>query len=162
MDGFKFRSLFARKLAKKVATKKRIERRNSERTSQIGATVLIVDDSRTALHVLTTVLEKAGYAVLTASNGEQGIQLAKLYLPDIIFMDVVMPGINGFRATRLLRKDASTENIPIVIVSGKEQPTDKFWGLRLGANDFLAKPISRGSLFGALDNLLKQSPARLP
>jgi len=114
------------------------------------ATILIVDDSRTAIAVLKKTLEPTGYSVISAPSGEEGIDMAKLHMPDLILMDVIMPGLNGFQATRILRKEESTKNIPIVIISGNEQATEKFWGLRVGANGFLAKPVKRSELFNLL------------
>lgn len=111
------------------------------------ATVLIVDDSRTAIAVLKKTLEPTGYSIISAASGEEGIDMAKLHQPDLILMDVIMPGLNGFQATRILRKEESTKDIPILIISGNEQATEKFWGLRVGANGFLAKPVDRSTLF---------------
>ena len=124
------------------------ERRGKERVKlPVEATILIVDDSRTAIAVLKKTLEPTGYSIISAPNGEEGIDMAKLHQPDLILMDVIMPGLNGFQATRILRKDPQTENIPIIIISGNEQATEKFWGLRVGANGFLAKPVDRSDLF---------------
>lgn len=108
--------------------------------------VLIVDDSPTETHVLTTILEKQGFEVSSAPNAEEGIEAAKSIKPDLILMDVVMPGINGFQATRQLTKDPETENIPIIICTTKDQETDRVWGLRQGAKDYLTKPIDEGEL----------------
>jgi len=130
------------------------ERRKRTRPRSYNATILIVDDSKTVLHALKTVLEQSGFKALTAMNGEQGIRIAKLHRPDLILMDLVMPGINGFQATRLIRRDSTIKNIPIVIISGNEQAAEKFWGTRIGANGFLAKPITRDNLFKALDDIL--------
>lgn len=117
-------------------------------------TVLIVDDSRTAIHMLKQVLMQGGYKTLEAPNGENGIDLARQNHPDLILMDVVMPGMNGFQATREIRKNPATENIPIIMVSGNQQGTDQIWGTRLGANDFIPKPVSRQELFQKVETLL--------
>lgn len=130
------------------------DKRSKPREAVTDRTVLIIDDSRTVVHALKTILEQAGYSTLAASDGKRGIELATEYTPDMILMDIVMPGINGFKATRLLRKDARTEDIPIIIMSGNEQATEKFWGMRLGANEFLPKPIQRGLLFKMLDKFV--------
>ncbi len=141
------------------------DKREKPRETVSDRTVLIVDDSRTVVHALKTILEQAGYSTLAASDGKRGIELAIEYKPDLILMDIVMPGINGFKATRLLRKEPLTEGIPIIIMSGNEQATEKFWGMRLGANEFLSKPIQRGLLFKMLDDFilknktLKKEPA---
>ena len=116
--------------------------------------VLVVDDSRTVVHGLRTVLEQDGYYVMEAYDGMTAIELAKAHQPDIILMDVIMPGLNGFQATRKIRKDPATHTIPIIIISGTEQPTEQFWLTKLGANDFLGKPIIRGELFNKVESQL--------
>ena len=127
------------------------ERRSKERVKLPDtATVLIVDDSPTAIAVLTRTLEPTGYTVISAESAEEGIELAKTSNPDVILMDIIMPGLNGFQATRILRKDEATSAIPIIIVSGSEQATEKYWGLRVGANGFLSKPAERKELFHLL------------
>jgi len=130
------------------------DKRKKQREVISNRTILIVDDSRTVVHALKTILEQAGYSTIAASDGKRGIELAIEYQPDLILMDIVMPGINGFKATRLLRKQPRTEDIPIIIMSGNEQATEKFWGMRLGANEFLSKPIQRGLLFKMLDDFI--------
>ena len=122
-----------------------------------NTTVLIVDDSRTAVFMLKQVLTQGGYKTIDAESGENGINLAKQNRPDLILMDVVMPGMNGFQATREIRKNPTTESIPIIMVSGNQQGTDQIWGNRLGANDFLPKPVSRRDLFQKVENLLNLS-----
>lgn len=121
------------------------------------ALILIVDDSRTAIAVLKKVFEPTGYSIISAADGEEGIDMAKLHKPDLILMDVIMPGLNGFQATRILRKETTTRDIPIIIISGNEQATEKFWGLRVGANGFLAKPVDRSELFHLLGEHLAKS-----
>lgn len=116
--------------------------------------VLIVDDSRTVVHGLRTVLEQDGYYVMEAYDGMTAIELAKAHQPDIILMDVIMPGLNGFQATRKIRKDPATHTIPIIIISATEQPTEQFWLSKLGANDFLGKPVIRGELFTKVESQL--------
>lgn len=110
------------------------------------STILVVDDSPTDTHVLKTILDKNGYKVLTAPDGESGIQSAKLNQPDLILMDVVMPGLNGFQTTRKLSKDPDTLNIPVIIVTTKDQDTDRIWGLRQGAVDYIVKPVDETEL----------------
>jgi len=100
------------------------------------------------------VLEQDGYYVMEAYDGMTAIELAKAHQPDLILMDVIMPGLNGFQATRKIRKDASTHSIPIIIISATEQPTEQFWLTKLGANDFLGKPIIRGDLFSKVESQL--------
>jgi twitching motility two-component system response regulator PilH len=103
--------------------------------------VLIVDDSPTDVHVLKGMLEKNGYQISHAVNGEDGIKKAKAEKPDVILMDVVMPGMNGFQATRKLNQDPETASIPVIIVSSKDMDTDKIWGMRQGARDYITKPV---------------------
>jgi len=117
-------------------------------------TVLIIDDSRTAVFMLRQILDQGGYKTLDADCGENGIDLAKQNHPDLILMDVVMPGMNGFQATRAIRKNPTTEDIPIIMVSANQQGTDQIWGTRLGANDFIPKPVSRQELFSKVETLL--------
>lgn len=141
---FNFKSIFG-------SDKSASDRRAEDRVElPSDATILIVDDSRTAIAVLKKTLEPTGYSILSASNAEDGIDMAKTLLPDLILMDIVMPGLNGFQATRILRKESITSEIPILIISGNEQATEKFWGMRVGANGFLAKPVERAELFHLL------------
>ncbi|GAB2188517.1 response regulator [Sessilibacter sp. MAH2] len=116
-------------------------------------TVLIVDDSPTETHKLTTMLEKNGYSVLTAPNGEAGVIEAKSHMPDVILMDIVMPGLNGFQATRQLSKNDQTSSIPVVIVTTKDQETDRVWGLRQGAKAYLTKPIDEKQLIETISSI---------
>jgi len=118
------------------------------------ANILIVDDSPTELHVLTTMLEKHGFSVISASNGEDGIEKAKADKPDLILMDVVMPGMNGFQAARQISNDPETDDIPIIIVSTKDQETDKMWGLRQGAKGYVTKPPQEKELISTINSLL--------
>jgi len=114
------------------------------------ALVLIVDDSPTEQHVIATALEKHGFETVVASDGEEAISIAKSQVPDLILMDIVMPGMNGFQATRQLAKNPSTAAIPIVMVTTKDQETDKVWGLRQGAVEYLMKPIDAEALVAAV------------
>ncbi len=118
------------------------------------AKVLIVDDSPTEIHVLKTLLEKKGHDVGVANSGEEGIVVAKDMLPDVILMDVVMPGMNGFQATRQLSQQAETANTPVIIVTTKDQETDKVWAKRQGAVDYIVKPVQEKALVDALSRAL--------
>ena len=118
------------------------------------ANVLIVDDSPTEVHVLKGILEKGGHAVSSADNAEAGIKAAKANKPDVILMDVVMPGMNGFQATRALTKDPETQHIPIIIVTTKDQETDRVWGLRQGAKDYVTKPVDSNDLLAKVQAVL--------
>jgi twitching motility two-component system response regulator PilH len=115
------------------------------------ALVLIVDDSPTEQHVFCKALERHGYDTVVASDGEEAIGAAQQMQPDVIVMDVVMPGMNGFQATRRLSKDPATANIPVVIVSSKGQETDRIWGLRQGASHYLVKPVESSELVAAVE-----------
>lgn len=108
--------------------------------------ILIVDDSPTEVHVMTKALEKHGYRTAAATDGAEGIRLAREMHPDLIFMDIVMPGMNGYQATRALSSDPTTRSIPIIMVTSKGQETDKIWGLRQGAVDYMVKPVSPDQL----------------
>lgn len=108
--------------------------------------VLIVDDSPTEIHVLKTILEKHGYEVVSAESAETGIDAAKAHKPDLVLMDIVMPGMNGFQATRKLTTDPETASIPVIIVTTKDQETDRVWGMRQGAKDYLTKPVAESEL----------------
>lgn len=104
--------------------------------------VLVVDDSPTDTHLISGMLKKNGYTVMTAASGEEAIAKAKQDKPDLILMDIVMPGMSGFEATRTIAKDPETSSIPIIIISTKGQETDKAWGLRQGAKDYIVKPVT--------------------
>ncbi|PCJ92399.1 MAG: two-component system response regulator [Porticoccaceae bacterium] len=118
------------------------------------ATVLIVDDSPTEIHKLSSMLEKNGYNVLVAESGEAGAEVVKREQPDAILMDIVLPGLNGFQATRQLSRSSETEHIPVIIVTTKDQETDKVWGMRQGAKAYLTKPVSEKNLIGALQDVM--------
>jgi twitching motility two-component system response regulator PilH len=112
--------------------------------------ILIVDDSPTERHVLNDMLTRAGYQVFACDNGDDAIAKAKLIQPDLILMDVVMPGLNGFQATRAISRDADTKNIPIVLCTSKSGETDKIWGMRQGARDYLVKPVDLAELLAKI------------
>ena len=115
---------------------------------------LIVDDSPTETHKMSTILDKHGHQVLTAGSGEEGVATAKAELPDVVLMDIVMPGLNGFQATRQLSKNASTSHIPVIIVTTKDQETDRLWGQRQGAKGYLTKPVDDAVLMNAINEVL--------
>lgn len=116
--------------------------------------ILIIDDSPTETHILKGILEKHGFQTDTAENGSEGVERAKAIHPDLILMDVVMPGLNGFQATRQLNKDPDTTNIPVIIVTTKDQETDRVWGMRQGAKDFVTKPVSENILMDKVNTAL--------
>lgn len=108
--------------------------------------VMVVDDSETDRFILTEILEKAGYTVVTANSGDECLERVGAENPDLILMDVIMPGLNGFQATRKLTKDAATAHIPILMCTGKEQATDRLWAIRQGAKDCVMKPVEAAEL----------------
>ncbi|WP_079436894.1 response regulator transcription factor [Zoogloea sp. LCSB751] len=108
--------------------------------------ILVVDDSPTERLALSEVLVKNGYQVVTAENGDEAVLKSKSEHPDLILMDVVMPGTNGYQATRTISRDESTRSIPVIMCTSKGQETDKIWGLRQGALDYMVKPIDHAAL----------------
>lgn len=115
--------------------------------------ILVVDDSETDRLFLTEMLEKAGYSVLTAENGEECLAKVDTDMPDLVIMDVIMPGLNGFQATRALSKNPATAHIPVIMCTGKEQATDRLWALRQGAKDCVIKPVVTEELLGKIQAL---------
>lgn len=118
------------------------------------ARILIVDDSPTETHKLSSILTKYGHEIITAGNGEEGVQVAKDTLPDAVLMDIVMPKLNGFQATRKLSKEPTTAHIPVIVVTTKDQETDRVWAQRQGAKGYLTKPLNEATLMKMLDGVL--------
>lgn len=116
--------------------------------------ILIIDDSPTEVQVFTRMLEKGGFRVTHATNAEDGIAQVKSQHPDLVIMDVIMPGMNGFQATRTLSRDSETSDIPILIVTTKAMESDRMWGLRQGARDFMTKPVDSRALLARIQGLL--------
>ena len=116
--------------------------------------ILIVDDSPTEIHKLKTILAKHGHNVLVADSGETGVNLARKEMPDVVLMDIVMPGMNGFQATRQLTKTKETSHIPVIIVTTKDQETDRMWGARQGAKAYLTKPVTEKQLLSAIEQVV--------
>ena len=121
------------------------------------ARILIVDDSPTEMYKLTGMLEKHGHQVLQAGNGADGVALARQEKPDLVLMDIVMPGLNGFQATRQLTKDPETQGIPVIVVTTKDQETDMVWASRQGAKGYLTKPVDEDALTDKIKELLPAS-----
>jgi twitching motility two-component system response regulator PilH len=121
---------------------------------------MIVDDSPTEVHLMRTALEKHGFQTMSAADGSECLSLAREVRPDLIFMDVVMPGLNGFQATRTLTRDPQTKSIPIVMITTKDQATDRIWGLRQGAVDYLVKPVDESDLVAKAEEVLRQHEGR--
>ena len=118
------------------------------------ARILIVDDSPSQLLGIKRIVEKLGHETLSAEDGAQGVEVAKAEKPDLILMDVVMPNLNGFQATRTISKNADTAHIPIILVTTKDQETDRVWGMRQGAKAYVTKPIREEELIKALQEFL--------
>jgi twitching motility two-component system response regulator PilH len=118
------------------------------------ARILLIEDSPTDTAVLTRLLEKHGHKVLASGSAEDGIEVCKRELPDLVLMDVVLPGMNGFQATRALSREPTTKSIPVLIVSTKGMETDRAWGMRQGAKDYIVKPPSEDALIARIDQLL--------
>ena len=108
--------------------------------------ILLVDDSKTELHFLSDVLTRHGYAVRTAENGEDAMRRLAEEKPDLILMDVVMPGQNGFQLTRSITRDPRFAGVPVIMCTSKNQETDKVWGMRQGARDYIVKPVNADEL----------------
>jgi twitching motility two-component system response regulator PilH len=115
--------------------------------------ILVVDDSPTDRQYMLETLAKKGFQVVVAENGEDAIVMAKAELPDLILMDVVMPGLNGYQATRQITRDDATKHIPVIMCTSKGADTDKIWGMRQGANDYLVKPVDAAQLFAKIAQL---------
>lgn len=114
------------------------------------ARILIVDDSPSQLMGIRRIVEKLGHQALTAEDGQAGVEAAKRELPDLILMDVVMPNLNGFQATRSITREPTTAHIPVILVTTKDQNTDRVWGMRQGAKAYLTKPFSEIELSDAI------------
>jgi len=115
--------------------------------------ILVVDDSPTDRQYMLETLAKKGFQVVTAESGEDAIVKAKAELPDLILMDVVMPGLNGYQATRQITRDDATKHIPVIMCTSKGADTDKIWGMRQGANDYLVKPVDAAQLLAKIAQL---------
>ena len=124
------------------------------------ARILIVDDSPTEMYKLTGMLQKHGHEVLQAANGADGVALARQEKPDVVLMDIVMPGLNGFQATRQLTKDPETNHIAVIVVTTKDQETDMVWATRQGAKGYLTKPVEENALIKAVMSALSDQPAK--
>ncbi|MCY7312229.1 MAG: twitching motility response regulator PilH [Pseudoxanthomonas sp.] len=126
------------------------------------ARILIVDDSPSQLLGIQRIVEKLGHQSITAEDGAAGVEVAKRELPDMVLMDVVMPNLNGFQATRTLSRDASTRHIPVILVTTKDQDTDRMWGLRQGAKAYLTKPFSEDELAEVIERIFNTAEAPPP
>jgi twitching motility two-component system response regulator PilH len=118
------------------------------------ARILLIEDSPTDTAVLTQLLERNGHEVLASGSAEDGIEVCRREKPDLVLMDIILPGMNGFQATRALSRDADTKSIPVLIVSTKGMDTDKAWGMRQGAKDYIVKPPREDELIARINALL--------
>ena len=118
------------------------------------ARILIVDDSPSQLLGMKRIVEKLGHEAVTAEDGAAGVEAAKANMPDLILMDVVMPNLNGFQATRAITRETTTKHIPIVLVTTKDQDTDRMWGLRQGAKAYITKPFNDNDLAEVIGQLM--------
>lgn len=131
------------------------ERRRKKRLNARDDTrVLIIDDSPTIVFALKKILRSSGFITHEAQDAETGIELARAEKPDLIFLDIILPGANGFSVLRTLRRDPLTRHIPVIMISGNEQATELFFGSRIGADDFMKKPFSRFEVFARIERLL--------
>jgi CheY-like chemotaxis protein len=135
-------------------------RKVSRVNAREGTRILVIDDSPTIVALLKRMLAQNDYATLEAFDAETGLEMAFSELPDLIFLDIVLPGMDGFSALRALRRDPRTKGIPVVMISGNEQATEQFYVQRIGADDFMKKPFSRPEVFSRIERLL--DPERVP
>ena len=122
--------------------------------------ILVVDDSPTERFFLTDLLKRSGYGVLTAENGEDALAKIRLERPSLVVMDVVMPGSSGFQVTRALNRDPETQSIPVILCTSKSTETDRIWGLRQGARDYVTKPVDGEILLAKIAELVHSKDAR--
>ncbi|CAN5629943.1 twitching motility response regulator PilH [soil metagenome] len=126
------------------------------------ARILIVDDSPSQLMGIRRIVEKLGHEALTAEDGAAGVEAAKRELPDLILMDVVMPNLNGFQATRSITREPATRHIPVILVTTKDQDTDRVWGMRQGAKAYLTKPFSESELAAVITGAIPPAGSATP
>jgi DNA-binding response OmpR family regulator len=134
------------------------ERRSKDRVeAREGTRVLIIDDSKTVVMAIKKLLRSVGYETLEAFDAETGLGMIHEHSPELIFLDIMLPGMNGFAALRMIRRDPLTRDIPVIMMSGNEQAMEQFYGSRIGADDFMKKPFSRDELFFRIDALLDKN-----
>lgn len=130
------------------------ERRRRKRLTHKGRRILVIDDSPTIIAALKKILRSAGCIVTEALDAEQGLEQLEENKPDLVFLDIVLPGMNGFAALRQMRRIPATAHIPVVMISGNEQATEQFYAKRIGADDFMKKPFSRHEVFARIESLI--------
>jgi DNA-binding response OmpR family regulator len=126
-----------------------------------GTRVLIIDDSKTVCAVLRKMLRENGFTTFEAYDAESALALMQTELPELIFLDIVLPGMNGFEALRSIRRNPRTDSIPVIMISGNESATEQFYVQRIGANDFMKKPFSRAEVFSRVERVLDLVPTVL-
>ena len=131
-------------------------RERQRRNARIGTRILVIDDSPTIVALLKRMLQQNQFQVLEAFDAETGIEIARREVPDLIFLDIVLPGMDGFNALRTLRRDPATKDVPIIMISGNAQATEQFYVQRIGADDFMKKPFSRAEVFNRIEALLDE------
>ncbi len=135
-----------------------VERRKRARiNAREGTRVLIIDDSKTIVAALRKFLRSAGYETYEAIDAESGLDLLREHKPDLVFLDIVLPGMNGFAALRAIRRDPMLRETPVIMMSGNEQAMEQFFGTRIGADDFMKKPFSRYEIFFRIERLLDEN-----
>ena len=135
-----------------------VERRQRERKdARKGIKALIIDDSPTVVAAFRKIFRTAGYNTQEALGAEKGLALMEQEPPDLVFLDIILPGMNGFNALRLIRKNPATQHVPVIMISGNEHATEQFYANRIGADDFMKKPFSRFEIFARIENLLDAS-----
>ncbi len=137
--------------AQKIQTERR---KGPRRNPKPGTRILIIDDSATVIFAFKKILQNNNLVLLEALDAESGIIIAREQKPDLIFLDIVLPGMNGFAALRAMRRDPVTQAIPIIMISSNEQATEQFFGSKIGADDFLKKPFTRNEVYQHMANLL--------
>ena len=130
------------------------ERRRRKRLTHKGRRILIIDDSATIVASLGGILRSAGCHTSEAADAETGIEAIRREKPDLVFLDIVLPGMNGFAALRVIRRDPLAQNIPVIMISGNEHATEQFYAKRIGADDFMKKPFSRYEVFAHMESLV--------
>jgi twitching motility two-component system response regulator PilH len=138
-------------------------RKNPRIDARKGTRVLIIDDSPTVLTFLRKMFSSTGYEPRIAANAERGLEMMRTEKPDLVVLDVIMPGMNGFAALRQIRRDPLVKNLPVIMMSGNEQATEQFYVMRIGADGFMKKPFSRFDVFSRIEKLLDANlvPRRL-
>jgi twitching motility two-component system response regulator PilH len=155
------RRIFVKSPEKTVSTPAQIDpvpppnrRKNPRIDARKGTRVLIIDDSPTVLTFLRKVFTSAGYEPMVAANAERGLEMMRTAHPELVVLDVIMPGMNGFAALRQIRHDPQVQHVPVIMMSGNEQITEQFYVMRIGADSFMKKPFSRFDLFSRIEKML--------